>query len=106
MSQLSTGPAENPNLPTNSFIKSHTGLFGGEVLIYGLSREQAVAIQEFAADNGLEQLQLANPALDDYSKQRLVANGEIFPDDSVELSLGHTTDCHKALYEALGIVSS
>lgn len=93
----------NPNLPDNDFIQKQTGYFGWEVMIYGLTRDQADAIIEYARDSWIDVDIAENPLLE-CTKIRLDTWWSTIPRDSVEISLGHTIDCETPLFEALGIL--
>ena len=100
--------SEYQNLPTNEKIRSQTGVFGGEVLVYGISQAEAEALIQFANDNGVageghNTISVANTHLTADQKKHLREKGADVAADSIEVYLGHTTECHKPLYEMLGI---
>lgn len=98
-----------PNLPNKEFVRDHTVLIGGEVLMVGLTLEQANEIQRFASDHGVvgeghNRMKVADSPLDDFEKKMFRERGLDIPENSLTLYLGHTTNCYKPLFKALDIV--
>jgi len=98
-----TGLSENPNLPANEFIEKQTGVFRGRMMVYGLKPDEAQALQEFAVDNGLGELQIVDPPLSEDERRMLMGKGKDIPEGSVEVLLGETANAHMGLYQMLGI---
>lgn len=94
------------NLPTAAFVEKQTIRINGEVLIVGLSQAQADALIQFAKGRGIEgsghnRISLSKNPLSEHERGHL--SGKQFPAGSVEVYLGHTTQCYKPLFQALGI---
>ncbi len=94
------------NLPSKQFIIKQTVLIGGELLIVGLSPDQAGAILAFAKQKRVEgegenKIKRAHP-LQEFEIDELKKKGCTVPEESIALYLGHTVDCHKPLFSALG----
>lgn len=100
---------EYPNLPAPEWIKKQTICLGGDVLIIGLSQKQAEEIIRYAEENGIAgtgqnqiKIEKDNPLSKDERAAR-ARKGADMPNGSVEVYLGHTTECHKPLFRLLGI---
>ena len=101
--------AEYPNLPTPEWVKKQTTCIGGDVLIVGLSPQQAEEIIRYAKEKGIAgtdhnqiKIEKDNP-LSKSEREARARKGADMPEGSVEVYLGHTTECHKPLFRSLGI---
>jgi hypothetical protein len=86
-------PKRDPYLPSNDFIREHTTVRGGEVLILDLTPEQAEAVLRYANGKGIE-------GEGPYGRMRIEETGDR---NKVLIYLGRGIGCHKPLFDSLGI---
>lgn len=75
-------------------------------MILGLSPQQAEALQKYAEEKGVmgegeNRMKLAELSASDVSSFKTQG---FMDEDSVTIYLGHTSECHKPLFESLGII--
>lgn len=105
------GMIKYPNLPHPDWIHWQTTYVGTNVFIVGLSLKQAEEIVRYAEESGVAgtgrnkiRIEREDP-LSQLEREALARKGFNMPDDSVEVYLGHTEECHKPLFQSLGIPS-
>ena len=79
-------------IPMADLVQSNLKVVGGEYVIDGLTQEQAESLLAFAQKKGVD------------GEMKIEGAPEgVVQTETVTVNLGHTADCHKPLYEALGL---